>query len=304
MPCDAQSYTASISHFCSVAPVVASVVLTFTLCAASMAEAIVEKPSAGSATVEAITSADLAEPDDAFDFYRPLGERDVGSDDDAADVEAAIEGGIGGDGFGSATADDMGSFTSAADTLNEDSSFFADFGSFQSCAPPVPEPPAPAPAMAASDVDVIKATMAALKIAPPPWVVKMQHIQRIRAMQGQLALSAAAAGADGAAAEPPAAAAAALLPNMEMQWEAEIRLRAPDAAHLLSGGAIAGAVPTIGGTDASPFGLPQPKKKVTGKQLVAERRKQREDEKKRAAAVAGPSHGASKLSQGGFKLSH
>ena len=269
-----------------------------------MAEAIVEKPSAGSATVEAITSADLAEPDDAFDFYRPLGERDVGSDDDAADVEAAIEGGIGGDGFGSATADDMGSFTSAADTLNEDSSFFADFGSFQSCAPPVPEPPAPAPAMAASDVDVIKATMAALKIAPPPWVVKMQHIQRIRAMQEQLALSAAAAGADGAAAEPPAAAAAALLPNMEMQWEAEIRLRAPDAAHLLSGGAIAGAVPTIGGTDASPFGLPQPKKKVTGKQLVTERRKQREDEKKRAAAVAGPSHGASKLSQGGFKLSH
>ena len=266
--------------------------------------------SADSATVEAITSADLTEPEDAFDFYRPLGERDVGSDDDSADVEAAavhprsaIEGGFGDDGFGSATADDMGSFTSAADTLNEDSSFFADFGSFQSCAPPVPEPPAPAPAMAASDVDVIKATMAALKIAPPPWVVKMQHIQRIRAMQEQLALSAAAAGADGTAA-PPAAAAAAMLPNMEMQWEAEIRLRAPDAAHLLSGGAIAGAVPTFGGPDASPFGLPQPKKKVTGKQVVAERRKQREDEKRRAAAVAGPSHGASKLSQGGFKLSH
>lgn len=175
--------------------------------------------------------------------------------------------------------------------------------------------PAAAP-LAASDVALIKETMAALTIIPPPWIRKMEQLRAV-----QQAQAAFAAGVGGSAA---AAACAASVeggaPGMagvdvSHHWEVQVSARAgqllPDAKHLLTGDTIANASPFLpvgsgGRTDAEERGarsagagggdvpgahtqfmaVPVARKKVTGRQLAAERRKDREERKRRQAAEA------------------
>lgn len=235
--------------------------------------------------------ADPVGVEDAFDFYRPLGERDVGVDDDDDDaigdeeVAAPTDCGFGSDGFADdgfacASPDTISGFVDAVAAADAaEPAFFADFSDFQSA----PAPPPPVPVLTSTEVDVIKATMATLDIAPPPWVRKMQQVQRIRAMQAQA--EASAAGSEVSSGGGPSAVAGAA--PMAHQWAAEVQLRAsswaPEAASLLSSGSsLAGAVPTAAGPAGTLSGVLAPKK-VTGKQLAAERRLLREQAKRKAA---------------------
>ena len=91
--------------------------------------------------------------------------------------------------------------------------------------------------------------------------------------------AAAAAAAATAAAEPAA---------MQQQWAQQLQARTP-GAHLLPAAAIAGASP-LAPSSLPPTGLlpgaPQPRKRVTGKQIVAERRREREAARRQAAVEA------------------
>ena len=136
----------------------------------------------------------------------------------------------------------------------------------------------------------------------------MQQVQRIRAMQAQMAaLEGASSGVDGSdgtsveGAGACAGAASALsadggLPSrrsasaMDAQWAAEVHLRAPDTGGLLSSAALLAASPLAASalptgalpSQAQPHGLAhslsgvQAPKRVSAKQLAAERRRLRE----------------------------
>ena len=151
-----------------------------------------------------------------------------------------------------------------------------------------PETPAPRAAISGGplspdDVAIIRDTMAALDIRPPPWVQKMQQMQRI-----QLALQ--AAGPSAVPEDAAVAAANADPARMQEQWAAAARVAAGPGSHLLPASTLASASPLLpasGGANAGGVpmvpGLAPARKRVTGKQLAAERRRLREEQRAKAA---------------------
>jgi hypothetical protein len=229
-----------------------------------------------------------------------------------------------------AAEDDFGDFigdASADATAGDGGASFADFGAAFGEMPnfvttdgpdslgvrtPAQAGPAAAP-LAASDVKLIKETMAALIITPPPWIRKMEQLRAVQQAQAALAAGwAAAAGSScGASVEGSAPGNASV--DVSRHWEVQVSARAgellPDAKHLLTGDTIAKASPfrpvgPAAGADAAeqgassagvggmPSGLaqfmavPVARKKVTGRQLAAERRKEREERSRKQAAEA------------------
>ena len=174
----------------------------------------------------------------------------------------------------------------------------------------VPVPPA-ATALSQDQVLLIKNTMAAVDITPPPWVRKMQQVQAIQMhleQQQQHQVPSEASGSD-----PPTAASLSGALTAEWAHQLHSRLQAPGGGHRLPAATLVGsspllATPTSGAASVSSLPVAAPavpqhgltgafaalgplgsarKKKVTGKQLVAENRRLREEAKRAAAARAG-----------------
>lgn len=155
----------------------------------------------------------------------------------------------------------------------------ADFEEPVTCdTPPLPE----------EQVELIKQTMAALDIAPPPWVRRMQQLQKVQQMQAALQQALPAAAADG---DVPAA--PQFRPDEAWVQQMQQHAGAMPGARLLSAATIAAASPFspaeggpgAGGAPTSLSGVPVGPKRVSAKQLAAERRKEREERKKRAGAA-------------------
>ena len=121
-------------------------------------------------------------------------------------------------------------------------------------------------------VALIKATMGALHIAPPPWVRKMQHVQRI---QQQLGSSAAASTGDGDAE----------VGALDSQWAAHVQQRTGPGGVFLSDAAVAQASPMLAMPAAAGLSGVSAPKRVTAKQLAAERRALRAAKAKAEAAA-------------------
>ncbi len=105
--------------------------------------------------------------------------------------------------------------------------------------------PAESEPLAQEDVALIKEAMSTLEIAPPPWVRKMQHMQRIGEMQ-----------------------------QAQKQGAEQPEQRGAPPSQLVPG-IVASLVPTAS-VPTSISGVVAPRKKVTSKQLAAERRRARE----------------------------
>jgi len=166
-----------------------------------------------------------------------------------------------------------------------DGGWVADFGD----AAPVPSNSGVA-ALTEEEVDIIRQTMAGVTITPPPWVIKMMHVQRV-----QHALQQASA------ALPPelqAEVAAAANVNTEQQWAQQLQDRTPGGG-MLAPSTLLSSMPELAAPSpialmpaaaahGQPMGvLPIPRRRITGRQLVAERRKQREEARRASAAAAG-----------------
>lgn len=165
-------------------------------------------------------------------------------------------------------------------TFEGDSSAFSDpaeFGAFAS------SPCGSASRLADTDVALIKKTMAALDIAPPPWIRQMVALKTAQLAQAQLAASRGEA--------PPE------LTNLSGHWQAHVAARAeqvlPEASVVLSSATLAAASPFLPGTAHAGAeghgvsvlgGLPLARKRVTAKQLAVERRREREEQQREAAA--------------------
>jgi len=181
---------------------------------------------------------------------------------------------------------------------------------------------APSPRLAASDVELIKSAMAALDIQPPPWIRKMQHLQA-GARRGTAALSltlppssspsarrgmrvaqavqraqtaVAAACGEEAPPETPLGAASEvhfahraheLLPHANLS-RGTLAAASPFAAASAAAGSSAAECAGLAasGPAANLAGLPARRKKVTGRELAAERRREREVRRAAAAAAA------------------
>ncbi|KAL1526751.1 hypothetical protein AB1Y20_015447 [Prymnesium parvum] len=140
------------------------------------------------------------------------------------------------------------------------------------------------PPLPQEHVELIKATMATLQIAPPPWVRKMQQLQRIQLMQQQMQQLTAQEGQPAGPLVLPDGARASSLAVAEQAWAQHLQQRTP-GGHLLSQETIADASPLALPLDATtgalstPVGLasgmPGMRRKITSKQLAAERRKAR-----------------------------
>eukprot|EP00967_Tisochrysis_lutea_P074375 scaffold99899_cov27-Tisochrysis_lutea.AAC.1 len=206
--------------------------------------------------------------------------------------------------------------------VDVESAHFADFtAAFGESANPLPlSEPAASPnrllssaPLAASDIQLIKSTMAELTITPPPWIRKMEQLQAVQ--RAQAALRTQWKTNNGGGPDSPSAV------DVNRHWEVQVAARAkqllPDAGSVLTDATIANASPFLHAdqpdtaaniqalepriTDSSasgliqralphvlsPFGtVPVARKKVSGRQLAAERRKEREERKRMQAEVA------------------
>mmetsp|Transcript_37475 Transcript_37475/g.121875 ORF Transcript_37475/g.121875 Transcript_37475/m.121875 type:complete len:245 (-) Transcript_37475:232-966(-) len=151
---------------------------------------------------------------------------------------------------------------------------------------------APSPRLAASDVELIKSAMAALDIQPPPWIRKMQHLQAVQRAQTAVA----AACGEEAPPETPLGAASEvhfahraheLLPHANLS-RGTLAAASPFAAASAAAGSSAAECAGLAasGPAANLAGLPARRKKVTGRELAAERRREREVRRAAAAAAA------------------
>ena len=151
-----------------------------------------------------------------------------------------------------------------------------------------PTPIDAGPALTADQVNLIKTTMAEVHITPPPWVRKIQQVTRIRTMQEQQA----------AVGVLPPPVTQQDLATPEQYWSDQVLRRAPTALQILSGDTIANASPSMlptalpamplasaAGVVMSTSGVFAPKR-VSARQLAAERRKAREDRKRAERAAA------------------
>ena len=137
-------------------------------------------------------------------------------------------------------------------------------------------------------VDLIKSTMASLQIKPPPWVRKMQQVQRIQ----QLMAHGAPATSSGDGGEGEASS------GLSAQWAAHVQHSAGPGGLLLTPDAVANASPLLAMPAASTSaaasslsGVSGAPKRVSAKQLAAERRAlraQAKAERDAAAAAAAP----------------
>ena len=137
-----------------------------------------------------------------------------------------------------------------------------------------------ASAMPAAQVKLIKETMASIHITPPPWVRKMQQVQKIQQALGGVHGERQAqqqAQQQQQQAQQPADLLAA-------QWAAQVQERTP-CSHLLDGDTVAQASPLTMAPVAMPSGMVAPRR-VSAKALAAERRALREKAKAERAAAA------------------
>ena len=207
----------------------------------------------------------------------------VGPDDEEEDPETVITSGFDNDdNFASQTAEIVADDTDFGDFASFESASTDNFESFTAS---FPEPPPQPQQLNDDEVALIKNTMAGLHIAPPPWVRKMQQVSAIRQ---------ALAGSSQA----PVADAAGSSAALDSQWAALAAQRSGPGGHLLTEAtltqasplAAAGGAPTIGGMPGSLSGIAAAPKRVTAKQLAAERRalkaEKAKQEKERAAAAS------------------
>jgi hypothetical protein len=155
-----------------------------------------------------------------------------------------------------------------------------DFGDFHAALPAAEDDERPVqPRLGEEEVALIKSTMASLTITPPPWVRKMQHVNRIQQVLGQ-------GGAASASDTPDEGVGGALA----SQWATHVQQCAGPGGTLLDSATVAKASPllamptTVGATNLSGVAAP---KRVSARQLAAERRALRAERK---AASEGPSH--------------
>ena len=131
------------------------------------------------------------------------------------------------------------------------------------------------PPMSESDVDLIKETMSALEIRPPEWVRRMQLLQRTNATLQALQEKAGAPGGWGAAEG--GAVEGVAPPPLDSHWEAHAGFALGEGRHELSAETLRKASPFLGAVlPGAPIGPPSVRPKITGRQIVAERRKVRE----------------------------
>ena len=235
-----------------------------------------EPPRAAASTTTAATAPTVAAP--PGENWTQGGFEGGFEDDDWADAAES---------FVAASSGGCGSKGGGVPAPQAGAAWEADFEEPVTCdTPPLPE----------EQVELIKQAMAALDIAPPPWVRRMQQLQKVQQMQAALQQTMpaeAAADGDGGV---PAAAAAAAAPQFrpDEAWVQQMQQHAGvmPGARLLSTATIAAASPFApadggvpgSGAPTSLSGVPVGPKRVSAKQLAAERRKEREERKKRAAA--------------------
>ena len=191
-------------------------------------------------------------------------------EEDPCGVDELVHCGFNDDGFSSMPAsafadmtvddDDFGEFNAATD---EDATPWAPFG----------VEPAKAP-LEAAEISLIKSTMASLDITPPPWVRKMQHVERIKQM---IAAGATDCSADGGAASS----------QLNAQWAAHVQQASGPGGALISQEAMINASPLLAmpAASGSISGVSAPRR-VSAKQLAAERRALREKAKSERAMTA------------------
>jgi len=126
------------------------------------------------------------------------------------------------------------------------------------------------PPLGQEAVDLIKRTMAEVQITPPPWVRRAHQLQRVQQLQAQVQRAAGGA--------PPEAEAA----PAQRQWGEQ----AQHLASMLPAGAMAAALPLAPPMPAAPSSISGVcvTRRVTAKQLAAERREWRAQRKRDAAA--------------------
>ena len=128
------------------------------------------------------------------------------------------------------------------------------------------------PPLGAEEVDLIKRTMAEVQITPPPWVRRMQQLQQVQQMQMQMQqqMQHTAGGPPLEAGAPP--------PQGGMQGELPPQVQ--QLASLVPGGQL---LPPTANAPSSILGV-YVARRVTAKQLAAERRELREQRKRAAAS--------------------
>lgn len=178
--------------------------------------------------------------------------------------DACVDGWLGGsfddDGFSHLSAEAFVGVPSAAATCSD--GWTADFEAVPSVSKPLSD----------EEVRLIRGAMATLDIQPPPWVRKMQHMQRIQQTLQQAEPSL----------PPEVAAAAAGMTNPEVAWVEHVQQR---GCHALPVATLAHASP-LGIQPAGLPGMGRPHRKLTGRQVVANRRKEREDAARGSAAAS------------------
>ena len=153
------------------------------------------------------------------------------------------------------------------------------------------------------DPQKFKETMAAVEITPPPWVRKMQQVQAIRMhLSQQQPPEAPPPAANNDESEATAAASsssAAAAPIMAAEWAHHLQARLPTGGHGLPAATLVDSSPLMAppaSASTTPLGLSGSlaamglgarKKRVTGKQLVAENRRLREEARRHQGAEKG-----------------
>ena len=123
------------------------------------------------------------------------------------------------------------------------------------------------PPLGQEAVDLIKAAMAEVQITPPPWVRRMQQLQKVQQMQAQMQQAAGGAPLEAEA-----------HPSQE-QWPQQVQ----HLASMVDGGLPSMAPPPAANTPSSISGVCVTRR-VTAKQLAVERREWRAQRKRDAAA--------------------
>ena len=126
------------------------------------------------------------------------------------------------------------------------------------------------PPLGQEAVDLIKRAMAEVQITPPPWVRRMQQLQKVQQMQAQM---------QQAAGGPPLEVEA---PPAQEEWPQQVQ----HLAAMVPGAAMTAALPLLPPVANAPSSISGVcvTRRVTAKQLAVERREWRAQRKRDAAA--------------------